>query len=259
MADQPDHRVHPGGGFFRGDGRAGPSSPVTTRRGFLRRAGRAAAGVATGGLLAACSDGLPLSSGRSGGGVEGTVVTASGEPANIGEVYLMRSDGLTLDWSDEVGRDGTWGISGVPAGEWQVRYWGSGRAHVLHERTHNPQRVRVREGETVDVRFAVELAPHHGEHMVQIYVGEDFFQEQPLGEPNGTVEVPRGYDVCWYNVTEQVHEVVGEPWGTSGKMEHLDAFIWEADRVGEFDYQCPYHSTKQKAKLVVEEAEHLHG
>lgn len=232
--------------------------PGIGRRRFVRRLGAGLtgglAGLSLPGFLTACG-GSTLPTGGSGtGAIAGRVVTGSGEPASgVGEVLLVRDDGLTLDHRDQVGTDGTWRIGDVPAGEWQVRYWGSGRGHVIHDRTPNPRPVTVRPGETARTRFVVEVAPHHASEMVQIYVGDDFFQEQPLGKPNAPVRVPKGYEVCWYNTSKMDHEVVGGPWDTSGVMEYQDSFIWVADEVGEFPYQCPYHSTEQRSWLIVEE------
>lgn len=249
------------GGTPPNSGEKNPVERGIGRRRFVRRLGAGLtggmAGLSLPGLLAACGESSPTGAPGT-GAIAGRVVTGSGEPASgVGEVLLVRSDGLTLPTGAQVGTDGTWRIPDVTAGEWQVRYWGSGRGHVIHDRVSNPQPVTVRPGETARVRFVVEIGPHHAHGMVQIYVGDDFFQEQPLGEPNAPVRVAKGHDVCWYNTSKMDHEVVGGPWDTSGVMEYLDSFIWTADEVGEFPYQCPFHSTEQRSKLIVEE--HGHG
>lgn len=245
-----------------GRGEESQVDPDIGRRRFVRRLGAGLtgglAGLSLPGLLTACGDSTSPAGPGGTGAIAGRVVTGSGEPASgVGEVLLVREDGLTLNTRDQVGTDGTWKIPDIPAGEWQVRYWGSGRGHVIHDRVDNPQPVTVRAGETARVRFVVEVGPHHNHGMVQIYVGDDFFQEQPLGEPNAPVRVPKGHDVCWYNTSKMEHEVVGGPWDTSGVMEYLDSFIWTADQTGEFPYQCPSHSEVQKSRLIVEE--HGHG
>jgi len=226
-----------------------------SRRRFIRELGGGLAGglVATSLVGAGCGDGSGLPTSAELGAVAGLVVDGSGERVSMGEVYLMRADGLQTGRFVEVEADGSWRIPDVPPGEWQVRFWGSGRAHVLHDRATNPRRVAVRAGETTREDFPVEVAPGHGEEMVEIYVGNDFFQEQPLGEPNAPTEVPLGYEVCWYNVTRSDHEVTGGPWETSGVLEPRGSFIWVADETGEFPYQCPRHQPEQKSKLVVVE------
>lgn len=226
-----------------------------SRRRFIRELG----GGLAGGLVAAsmtgvaCGESGQLTGSDGFGAIVGTVVNASNEPVSIGEIYLMRADGLQTGRYVSVEADGTWKIPEVPPGEWQVRFWGSGRAHVLHDRATNPRRLTVQANRTARAEFPVSVAPHHGEDMVEIYVGDDFFQEQPLGEPNAPTQVPRGHEVCWYNVTRSDHEVVGGPWETSGLMGPRDSFIWVADQTGEFPYECPLHQPEQQAKLVVEE------
>lgn len=226
-----------------------------SRRRFIRELGGGIAGGVVLSSLAgvACGGAGSLTGSTAFGAIAGTVIDESGERASIGEIYLMRADGLQTGRYVSVETDGTWKIREVPPGEWQVRFWGSGRAHVLHDRATNPRRLTVRAGQTARAEFPVGLAPHHGEDMVQIYIGDDFFQEQPLGDPNAPTRVPRGYEVCWYNVTESEHEVVGGPWETSGVLEPRGSFIWVADQTGEFPYECPLHQPEQQAKLVVVE------
>lgn len=207
-------------------------------------------------LVSACT-GDPGPTGSPGtGDIRGSVAEVGGSPWTEGRVYLMRDSGLQTGRYSDLASDGTWRIPNVPPGEWQVAFHGP--AHVPHDRADNPHRLTVEAGAASEVRFPVR-PEHDHEHMIEIYVGDDFFQEQPLGDPNGAATVEVGTEVCWYNVSKMDHEVRGGPWGTSGVMEPTGSFIWEADRVGEFEYQCPHHSTVQKATLIVKEAEHDHG
>lgn len=233
------------------------------RRSFLRRLRRSVTG-ATGGwlalasvgtgasaLLSACrGDGSVVVGTEPEGSIRGRVFQVGGGAWTDGRVYLMHENGLQTGRFSELASDGSWSIPNVAVGEWQVAFHGP--AHVPHDRAHNPHRVTVEAESAVSVRFPVN--PEHAHHdMIEIYVGDDFFQEQPLGEPNSPTTVHRGTAVCWYNVSKMDHEVQGGPWDTSGVMKPTDSFIWDADQVGEFPYQCPYHSTEQKSRLIVEE------
>lgn len=233
--------------------------PALDRRGFLRRVGRSAAGgwlaLASGGagastLLSACSGDGGLTGTENTGTVRGSVFRVDGGAWTDGRVYLMRESGLQTGRYSELASDGSWSIPGVPAGEWQVAFHGP--AHVEHDRASNPRRVSVPPGGTVEARFPVH-PEERLENMIEIYIGDDFFQEQPLGEPNAPTTVELGTAVCWYNVSKVDHEVRGGPWDSSGVMAPTDSFIWDADQVGEFPYQCAYHSTEQKSRLIVEE------
>lgn len=233
-------------------------SALISRRRFLERAARSAAGTAAGlaglssaSLLAACGDeGAPTAG--EWGHVEGEVVTLSGEPAAVGRIYLMHPNGLQSGRYVDVDGDGRWRIPNVAPGEWQVRFWGPGVGHVPHDVSPNPVRITVEAGRTARVVFPVELGHSH-EHMVEIYVGDTFFQEQPLGEPNAPATVEVGDEVCWYNVSRVDHVLSGQPWGESPVLKPTDSFIWVADRTGEFDYQCPFHIPEQRSKLIVKE------
>lgn len=244
-----DHRLTPTGERRRAS---------ISRRRFVERIARSTAGTAAGlaglssaSLLAACGDeGAPTSGER--GHVEGTVVDLSGEPAGVGRIYLMHPNGLQTGRYVDVRRDGRWRIPNVAPGEWQVRFWGPGVGHVPHDVSPNPVRIAVESEETTRVTFPVELGHSH-EHMVEIYVGDTFFQEQPLGEPNAPVTVDVGTEVCWYNVSRVDHVLSGQPWGESPVLKPTDSFIWDADRTGEFDYQCPFHIPEQRSKLIVKE------
>lgn len=162
----------------------------------------------------------------------------------------MHDSGLQTGRFSELDVRGRWRIPSVAPGEWQVTFHGP--AHVDHDRAENPRRLELEPGETMTVDFPVEPVHDHDD-MIEIYVGDDFFQEQPLGEPNTPTTVEKGTEVCWYNVSELDHEIAGGPWNTSGVLEPTDSFIWEADRIGEFPYQCPFHSTVQRSRLNVVE------
>ena len=137
----------------------------------------------------------------------------------------------------------------VPIGEFLLRYWGSNHAEVP-EPLHNPVRITVAEGALTSVQFRIVVG-ESTEVEREIYIGDFFFQEQPIGPTNGTVTVKLGTEVCWYNVGAVVHNVTGGPWGNSGPIGEEGNFMWAADRVGTFPYRCSYHGTQMIATLQV--------
>ena len=111
-------------------------------------------------------------------------------------------------------------------------------------------RIAVTAGQATTVNFKITLGSSTGTAR-DIYIGDYFFQEEPYGLANGTVVVPVGTLVCWYNVGRMLHTVTGGPWGDSGPLA-LDAnFNWLANQVGTFPYRCTYHAPQMQAVLQV--------
>ena len=82
--------------------------------------------------------------------------------------------------------------------------------------------------------------------MIEIYIGEYFFQAQPLAAPNSETVVKMGTPVCWYNVGLAQHTATGGPWD-SGALNRTDSYIWVPDRIGVFPYTCRFHGTQMIA------------
>lgn len=230
------------------------------RRAFLREVGGLAGSAgallragAAGSLLAACGgDESTVAAPSDNGTIEGVVVSLAGvvQPS-LGQVFLMYRSGLQSGRSTPVDSVGEFVFPDVAPGEWQLRFQAPGRAHVPEELPH-PVRVTVPPKLTVNVTITVELTdPEDG--MVEIYAGDDFFQEQPSGTENGETVVKVGTPVCWYNVGNSVHTVTGGPWGDSGDLARTASYIWVAATPGVYPYRCRYHSPQMQATLRVTE------
>jgi len=100
------------------------------------------------------------------------------------------------------------------------------------------------------VSVRVEFGQGEGD-MMEIYVGDYFFQEQPYGKENAEAVVKLGKPVCWYNVGLGPHTVTGGPWVDSGRLERTGNYIWVPDRVGVFGYRCSVHPSQMIATLRV--------
>jgi plastocyanin len=140
-------------------------------------------------------------------------------------------------------------LTDVAPGEWQLRFHAPGVAYVP-ERYQHPLHVTVAANRTIDVHMVVERGWEDGQEMVEIYLGEYFFQEQPFGKENADVTVKIGTPICWYNVGLTQHTVSGPFW-ESGVLERTGSFIWLADRVGTFPYFCRFHRSQMIATLHV--------
>jgi len=222
----------------------------TSRREFLVRFGARAAAVCVLPSLAGCagnSDTAPQP--PSTGTVSGLISDHSGQPQAVGRIYLLEVSGLNNNQYSDVGAGGRFDFGDVPVGAYQLSYWGGNLADV-EEPAPNPVRIDVLAGRPTVVNFTVTLgAAAYAER--DIYIGDYFFQEEPYGLPNGTVVVPRGTLVCWYNVGTMPHTVTGGPWGDSGPLAIDGNFLWLADQVGAFPYRCSYHGTLMQAVLRV--------
>lgn len=183
------------------------------------------------------------------GAINGSVVDMSDQPAAVGRIYLLDNAGLHTGLYVDVDTAGTFAFDHILTGDYQVSFMAPGQA-VIGPGYENPVRVTVVANQTVSTVFHIEVGMLAA-NMVQIYVGDNFYQEQPYGEVNGTTTVKLGTDVCWYNVGRLEHTVTGGPWGDSGPLKTTQNFAWTANVTGTFPYYCTFHPTEMRATLVV--------
>ena len=224
--------------------------PAMSRRRFVAGLGVVVAGGTLIGIAEGChSDAGGLTSPPATGTLRGTVVDLSGRAQGIGRIYLLQKNGLNSGTYADVDRTGAFDFGPVPAGEYLVRFWGSNLADVP-EPLRNPVHVTVTSSAVTVVQFQVAVSPTPSSDR-EIYIGDFFFQEQPVGVANGTTVVRVGTLVCWYNVGQVAHTVTGGPWGDSGPVAVDGNFMWTANAVGTFPYRCNYHGTQMIADLQV--------
>lgn len=231
-----------------------PVTPVT-RRDFLATLGTTSAAV----VLA--SSGLGACGGGGDGGgivtpppatgsITGIVSTLAGVPQpRLGTIILMNARGRQTGQRCSPDADGRFALSHVAAGDYQIRFNAPGLA-VVPEPFPHPIRFSVEAGKATDVPVRVQLG-NYNQNLVEIYVGDGFFQVQPDGTENGQCTVKFGTNVCWYNVDNAVHTVTGGPWGDSGDLQKSQAYLWPATQAGLFAYTCKYHDPSEKALLRV--------
>ena len=184
------------------------------------------------------------------GRIAGEIVDLLGAPQPLlGRIFLMYESGLQTGQSVSVDGDGRFAFADIPEGEWQLRFHAPGVAYVPEQLPH-PVRVTIMANETTTVRIAIERGWEDGVPMVEIYIGDYFFQEQPFGSANGETVVTLGTPVCWYNVGLTRHTATGGFWD-SGALDRTASYIWVADRVGTFPYTCKFHGTQMIATLRV--------
>ena len=229
----------------------GVPTTAMNRRRFIAGVGSAIAGSSLLGVVSACgSDVMDLTAPGPRGTLRGSVVDAKGVPQPVGRIYLLNKNGFNPGNYRDVDASGRFDFSGSDVGDYQLRFWGSNLASVP-ESLPNPVPVRVETALTTVVQFTVVPGRGYDGVEQEIYLGEYFFQEQPVGDMNGTTTVRLGTLVCWYNVGSMVHTVAGGPWGTSGPIEHGGNFNWMSDQLGTFPYRCSYHGTQMLAILKV--------
>lgn len=223
-----------------------------SRRGFLRRAGRGAFALGTGALWVRCGDGGVAEADPDRGEIAGTVTDLDGNARDIGQIYFMSESGLLDGRVETVDSDGRFRFANVEPGEYQLRFHAPRVARVPPNLPH-PIRVQVSARQVTEVTVNIEMGVYN-ENMIEIYAGDNFFQEQPVGQPNAMTTVRLGVVVCWYNVGKHDHVVAGGPWGSSPRLHPSDAFIWKADQLGVLPYECTYHLPDMRSSLrVVEE------
>ena len=224
-----------------------------SRRQFLGALGATGAGVV---LTAAAGCGGP---GEGGGivtpppvtgGITGIVADLAGVPQSaLGTLILMHGSGRQTGQRVSPDANGRFTFAQVVPGDYQIRFNAPGLA-VVPEPFPHPLRFSVVAGRVTDVPVRVRLG-NYNQNLVEIYIGEGFFQLQPDGLENGESVVKLGTNVCWYNVDSQVHTVTGGPWGDSGDLQKSQAYLWPATQTGLFAYQCKHHNSQERALLRV--------
>jgi hypothetical protein len=228
-------------------------SRALSRRDFLATLGAAGAGVAAI-AIGACGgsggDGGEVVAPPATGNITGLVSTLEGVPQpGLGTLILMNGRGRQTGQRSSPDATGHFSFSSITPGDYQLRFNAPGLA-VVPEPFPHPIRFSVEAGKTTDVPVRVQLG-NYNQNLVEIYIGDGFFQLQPDGTENGETVVKVGTNVCWYNVDNTVHTVTGGPWGDSGDLQKSQAYLWPATVSGLFAYQCKYHGSSEKALLRV--------
>lgn len=223
-----------------------PSSRLS-RRDFIGVA--SAAGVAA--LGQGCRRGpTGIASATTAGTISGQVMTAQGLPqGSVGTLILMYGTGHQVGLRATPDAGGAFAFPPVSPGEYQLRFNAPGVA-IVPEPFPHPIRFTVFAGKDTYVPVHVQLG-NYNQNLVEIYVGEGFFQQQADGVENGEVVVRVGTNVCWYNVDTHIHTVTGGPWGDSGDLRKSEAYLWPATLTGTFAYRCKYHQPQEQASLRV--------
>ena len=184
------------------------------------------------------------------GTITGTVSSLDGTPQpRLGTLILMTARGRQTGARSSPDSNGRFSFLDVTPGDYQIRFDAPGLA-VVPEPFPHPIRCSAEAGKTTDVPVRVQLG-NYNQNLVEIYIGDGFFQLQPNGTENGECVVKVGTNVCWYNVDTAVHTVSGGPWGDSGDLQKSQAYLWPATTTGLFGYQCRYHGDSEKALLRV--------
>jgi hypothetical protein len=233
--------------------RADDDVSVLSRRQFVARLAAVGGGIALVGT-SACGGG---SDGDGGiveppltGTITGVVVSidGAGQPG-LGTLILMNDRGRQTGQRASPDVNARFTFSDVAPGAYQIRFDAPGLA-VVPEPFPHPIQVSVEPGKTTNIFVRVKLG-NYNQNLVEIYIGDGFFQLQPNGTENGECVVKVGTNVCWYNVDTAVHTVTGGPWGDSGDLQKSQAYLWPATTAGLFGYQCRYHGSSEKALLRV--------
>ena len=233
--------------------RADDVSRPLSRRDFVARLAAAGGALAVAGTSACGGSG----NGRDiitppppTGTITGLVSSLDGTPQpRLGTLILMTDRGRQTGQRASPDANGRFSFLAVTAGDYQIRFDAPGLA-VVPEPFPHPIRFSVEAGKTTDVPVRVQLG-NYNQNLVEIYIGDGFFQLQPNGTENGECVVKLGTNVCWYNVDTAVHTVSGGPWGDSGDLQKSQAYLWPATTAGLFGYQCRYHASAERALLRV--------
>ena len=227
---------------------------LLSRRQFVARLAAVGGGIALVGT-SGCSSGS-LGPGEitepppAKGSISGLVSSLDGAPQpRLGTLILMTDRGRQTGQRTSPDANGRFTFLDVTPGDYQIRFDAPGLA-VVPEPFPHPIRFSVAAGKATDVPVRVKLG-NYNQNLVEIYIGDGFFQLQPNGTENGECVVKVGTNVCWYNVDTAVHTVSGGPWGDSGDLQKSQAYLWPATTAGLFGYQCRYHGGSEKALLRV--------
>lgn len=218
-----------------------------TRRDFLGMVG--AVGVAS--FATGCTGGRgePLSPVAM-GTVSGQVIDLQNAPQpGLGSLILMYNSGRQAGLRVTPDASGRFAFPQLPPGDYQVRFDAPGKA-IIPDPFENPIRFSVVAGKDTFVPVHVQLG-NYAQNLVEIYIGEGFFQQQPDGKENGEVAVAVGTNICWYNVDVEVHTVTGGPWGDTGDLQRTEAYFWTATKPGTYAYRCKYHQPQEQAVLRI--------
>lgn len=228
-----------------------PEDQLISRRTFVHALGMSAAGVAVGGGVSSCGDAQPVAlQPPRDGRIVGRAVDAGGIPQPlVGSVYLLHATGQQTGSVRSVDPFGNFDFDDVPEGNWQLRYHAPGVAYVPSQFEH-PRRITVTAGETTKVDLTIERATEVDDGMIEIYVGDYFFQEQPSAPVNAQTTVTVGTAVCWYNVGLMPHVISGS-WGDSPVLMRGNNYIWTPAQPGLYAYRCSFHPTQMIATLRV--------
>lgn len=223
-----------------------------SRREFLGVAG--VLGVATtAAIVGACSSGargVTVASTTVSGSISGQVTDLQGVPQpSMGTMILMYGSGQQVGIRATPDANGRFAFTQVAPGNYQVRFDAPHKA-IIPDPFENPIRFDVAAGKDTFVPVRMQSGDYT-QNLVEIYIGEGFFQQQPDGLENADVVVSVGTNLCWYNVDTQVHTVTGGPWGDSGDLQTSQAYFWTATQAGNFGYRCKYHQPREQAVLRV--------
>jgi hypothetical protein len=209
--------------------------------------------VGTAAIAEACgsgSNGVTVAPITTPGSISGLVTDLQGAPQpSLGTMILMYRNGQQVGIRATPDANGRFAFSQVAAGNYQVRFEAPHKA-IIPDPFENPIRFDVAAGKDTFVPVRVQLGDYT-QNLVEIYVGEGFFQQQPDGSENAEVVVSVGTNLCWYNVDTHIHTVTGGPWGDSGDLIEAQAYFWTATQPGSFGYRCKYHSAQEQAILRV--------
>ncbi len=184
------------------------------------------------------------------GTISGQVTDLQSAPQpSLGTLILMYGSGRQVGLRATPDASGRFAFTQIPPGEYQIRFNAPGLA-IIPDPFDNPVRFSVSAGKDMFVPVRVQLG-NYTQNLVEIYIGEGFFQRQPDGLENAEVDVKVGTNLCWYNVDTQVHTVTGGPWGDSGDLQRTQAFFWTATQAGTFAYRCKYHQPQEQAILRI--------